>query len=200
MPGMAFSIGMRGVRARLPSGLAERVEGKGWVVGKGAGPARLVDRYSVVGPDGLRLLEMGKLPERLEPSVTVSFRYVMERFRRPGWDLVADLAAGTRQAMFGWSRFASVVLVVAEPSVKSLMSARRLAKVGTHLVANQVHDASDIQRIQNSVGLPMLGAIPYDEGLAEADRRGLAPLDFVPHSPGVRAIRELTDRLIREQG
>ncbi len=200
MPGMAYSIGLPGVQARLPSGLAQRVEGKGWIVGRGAGPARLVDRYAVRGPDGLRLLELGKLPGRVEPSVTVAFRYVLERHRRDSWDMVADLAAGTRQAMFGWARFATMVLVVADPTVKSLMSARRLAKVGTHLVANRVRDASDLERIQNAVGLPLIAALPFDEKLSEADRRGVAPIDFAPRSPGVAAILKLAIRLIEEQG
>ena len=199
MPGMAYSIGMSGVHARLPTGLAQRVEGKGWVVSKGAGPSRLVDRYSGRGPDGLRLLELGKLPGRVEPSVSVAFRHVLERFRRPSWDMVADLAAGTRQAMFGWARFATVVLVVVDPTVKSLMSGRRLVKVGTHLVANRVRDVSDLERITGSVGLPLIGTVPYDEKLAEADRRGLAPIDFAPGSPGVAAIMDLAVRLIKEE-
>ncbi|GAC1505203.1 MAG: hypothetical protein NVS1B3_03100 [Candidatus Dormibacteraceae bacterium] len=199
MPGMAYSLGLPGIQARLPTGLALRIEGKGWIVGKGAGPARLVDRYSVRGADGLRLLELGKLPDRIEPSVSVAFRHVLERFRRPSWDMVADLAAGTRQAMFGWARFATVVLVVADPTVKSLISARRLVKVGTHLVANRVRDASDLERITGAVGLPLIGTVPYDEKLAEADRRGLAPIDFAPGSPGVAAIMDLAVRLIKEQ-
>ena len=200
MPGMAYSIGLPGAQARLPAGLAERVEGKGWVVGKGARPARLVDRYSVRGPDGLRLLELGKLPHQVEPSVTVAFRHVMEGFSRPSWDLVADLAAGTRQAMFGWARFATVVLVVVNPSVKSQIGGRRLAKVGTHLVASGVRDPSDVRQIEASVGLPLIASIPYDESLAEADRRGLAPIDFAPRSPGVKAVMELAARLIEEHG
>lgn len=196
---MAYSIGIPGAHARLPTGLAERVDGKGWVVGKGIGPARLVDRYSALGPDGLRLLELGKLPDRVEASVSVGFKYVMERFRRPGWDLVADLAAGTRQAMFGWAKFAEVVVVVADPTVKSLISARRLAKVGTHVLANRVRDHSDLERIRDSAGLPVIGSIPYDDALAEADRRGVAPIDFAPDSAAVKAIIDLASRLIEEQ-
>jgi len=146
------------------------------------------------------VLELGKLPDRVEPAVTVGFRHVMEGFSRPSWDVVADLAAGTRQAMFGWARFASVVLVVVNPSANSQISGRRLAKVGTHLVANRVMNVSGVQQIQNAVGLPLIGIIPYDENLAEADRRGVAPIDFAPGSPGVRAVMDLTLRLIKEHG
>ena len=36
------------------------------------------------------------------------------------WHLVGDLPGGTRQAMFGWARYADTVCVVVEPTVKSL--------------------------------------------------------------------------------
>ncbi len=198
MPGLAVSLGMPPDGARLPTGLAERVEGKGWQVVKDARPARLVDRYAARAADGIRFLELGKLPGQVEPTVTVAFRHVMERFRRPGWALVADLAAGTRQAMFGWVRFARVVIVVADPSAKSVLTARRLLPMATHLVANKVRAPSDLAAITASVPLPLLGAIPYDETLAEAERRGLAPIDFAPDSPAVRATEELVGRLIQE--
>lgn len=198
MPGLAFSIGAAGVPARLPTGLAERVEGKGWQTLAGVRPSRLVDRYAARGPDDVRLLELGKLPESVEPTVTVAFRYVMERFRRKGWALVGDLAAGTRQPMFRWARFASTVVVVADPTAKSLMTARRLAKISTHLLANRVRSGADVDLIRAAVGLPLIGTVPYDEALAEADRRGVAPIDSAPDSEGVRAIGELANRLVRE--
>ncbi len=198
MPGMAASLGVAAGEARLPTGLAERVEGKGWQVISGAGPARLVDRYAIRGPDDLRLLELGKLPGRVEPATTVAFRYVMERFRRPGWCRVADLAAGTRQAMFGWASFAHTVLVVAEPSAKSLISARRLALIGTHLLANKVRSEDDIAWMRAHVDLPLAAAIPYDEALGEADRRGGAPIDLTPDAPAVEAVKVLALRLLEE--
>lgn len=198
MPGLAYSLGMVNPESRLPTGLASRVEGKGWQVEIGLRPSRLVDRFAARGPDDLRLLELGKLPDRVEPSVTVAFRYVMERFRRPGWDSVADLAAGTRQAMFGWARFADRVLVVVDPSSKSQISGRRLASVATHVVANRVRDAAEIEAVRAATRLPLIGVVPYDEALAEADRLGVAPIDFAPGSPGVLALLKLAKRLVED--
>lgn len=198
MPGLAVSLGVAGEEARLPSGLAELVEGKGWRVVKGVRPARLVDRYAAKAPGGIRLLELGKLPGRVEPSVTVAFRYLMERFRRPGWSVIADLAAGTRQPMFRWARFARVVITVVEPSAKSILSARRLRPVATHAVANKIRSVADADLVRSSVDLPVIAAIPYDESLVEAERRGLAPFDFQPQSRAVAAVAELAARLAEE--
>ena len=193
MVGLSISLGFGEDGAHLAKGLAERIEGKGWQVKKGVRPSALVDRYAKEGPDGVRLLVLGKLPESVEPSVSVAFRYVLERFRRPGWTVVADLAAGTRQPMFGWAGFAKTVLVVADPSVKSQLSARRLVRagVGTHLVANKVRDQGDVEAIQRAVPLPLLGAVPYDPQVADAEKWAKAPIEVAPEGPAVLAIGAL---------
>jgi CO dehydrogenase maturation factor len=199
MVGLSISLGLaESATAGLPVGLAERVEGKGWQVRRGVRPAKLVDRFAGRGPDGVRYLELGKLPTSVEPSVTVAFRHVLEGFRRVGWSVVADLAAGTRQPMFGWARFARTVVVVADPSAKSLLAARRLmrAGVGTHLVANRVDGDADISLIQESVMLPLLGWVPYDANVADAERNGAAPIDATPNSPAVKAIGDLAAGLV----
>lgn len=196
MPGLAYSIGLGTQEARLPGGLARMVEGKGWrMLRSGTGAGYLVDTYALVGPAGIRFLELGKLPGRVEPTVTVAFRHVMERFRRPGWTVMADLAAGTRQAMFGWARFATIRVVVADSSAKSLITARRLLPVATHIVANRVRGDADLEAIGGATRLPMLAAIPYDEAVAEAERMGIAPIDGAPGAPAVLAAARLAKQL-----
>jgi CO dehydrogenase maturation factor len=199
MPGLAFALGGPHEEARLPAGLASREEGNGWQTRRGLRPSRLVDRYAACAPDGVRFLELGKLPGRVEPSVSVAFRYVLEGFRRPGWAVVADLAAGTRQPMFGWAGPKARVIVVVDPSTASILTARRLLALATHVVANRVRDAEDLERIRRAVPQPLLAALPYDESLIEAERRGQAPLDAVPEAPAVRAIAELAARLREEE-
>jgi CO dehydrogenase maturation factor len=200
MLGLSLSLGFGQGSPRLPTGLAERVEGKGWQLHRGLRPSSLVDRHAACGPDGVRLLSLGKLPEQVEPSVTVAFRYVLERFSRPGWSVVADLAAGTRQPMFGWAEFARMVVVIAEPSAKSLLSARRLVRagVGSHLVINKVRDEAEVAPLERAVPLPLLGTVPYDAGVAEAEKWGNAPIDAVPDSPAVQALGSLAAGLLEE--
>jgi len=198
VPGLAISLGAPPDAGRLPAGLAELVEGKKgrrWKIVKGAGPVVLVGRHAALAADGVCFLELGKLPGGVEPSVTVAFRHVMEGFRRPGWVVVADLAAGTRQPMFGWARFATVRVLVVEPSAKSTLTARRLAPVATHIVANKIRSKRELAVVTEAVPLPLLGVIPYDDGVARAERQGVAPFDFAPQYPAVEAVAELATRL-----
>ena len=198
MPGLSISLGFGRKAPQLPAGLAERVEGKGWQMKPGVRPGRLVDRYAELGPDRVRLLSLGKLPDDVEPSVSVAFRNVLERLKGPGMAVVADLAAGTRQPMFGWASFARMVIVVADPSAKSLMAARRLVRagVGTHLVANRIETVADTAHIQADMGLPLVGSVPYDAAVAEAEKGGKAPIDVVPDAAAVQAVGDLAARLL----
>lgn len=198
VPGLANSLGAPHLDARLPLGLVKLVEGKKgryWKILKGSGAARLVDTYAVTAPDGVRFLELGNLPKRVEPESTVAFRHVLERFRRPGWAMVGDLAAGTRQPIFGWADFAPIRLVVVEPTAKGLITGRRLAGVATHVVLSKVRSQADLERAREYLSLPIVAAVPYDDRLAEAERRGFAPVDFAPGSPAVHAATELAVRL-----
>ncbi|MDQ6713496.1 MAG: hypothetical protein M3Z28_09975, partial [Candidatus Dormibacteraeota bacterium] len=125
LPGLAFSVGLGQIpEAGLPEGLAERREGSGWVLKEDVSAEELVDRYAVAGPDGIRFLQLGKMPQRVRPGSTVAFRHVIESFHRPGWSVVGDLSAGTRQAFAGWASFATRLAIVAEPSAAGLLTAR----------------------------------------------------------------------------
>lgn len=195
VPGLANSLGDATMDAHLPLGLAKLTEGRRgrryWKILKGSGAAHLVDTHAATAPGGVRFLELGKLPARVKPESTVAFRHVIDRFRRPGWAMVADLAAGTRQPIFGWGDFAPLRLVVCEPTAKGLLTARRLAGVATHMVVNKVRSEDDLEWARQFVTLPIAAAVPYDDALAEAERRGFAPVDFAPDSPAVQAAARL---------
>lgn len=199
LPGLAFSLGAPpGAEPRLPLGLASIVQGKHgryWKIGKGAGPAHLVDTYSLATPDGVRLLELGKLPGHVKPETTMVFRRVVLGFKRPGWAMVADLAAGTRQPVFGWSSFAPVRIAVLEPNAKGLITLRNLRTVATHVLVNKVRSDADVERVRSATDLPIAATVPYDTELSAAERRGAAPIDAAPDAPAVQAARRLAQWL-----
>jgi len=197
MPGLALSLGIEVGPDGLPEELAEQREGEGWVMRTEVSPAELVERHAADGPDGVRLLTLGKLPGHVKPGSTTAFRHAMG-FAADGWSVVGDLAAGTRQAFFGWAGFARVVVLVAEPTAKSILSARRLALLRPSMpeaafvvVASQARAPADGPRVAAAIGLPLAGVVPYDAGVREAERSGRAPLDAVPDSPAMVAIGDL---------
>jgi CO dehydrogenase maturation factor len=203
VPGLAFSLGLpTEVEALLPEELGERQDGRGWVVREGVEADDLIERYAVPAPDGVRFLQLGKLPDRVRPGSTTAFRHALEEFRASGWSLVGDLAGGTRQPFFGWSDFAQVIVLVVEPSAKGVLSGRRLARLagavegGTvGVVVNKLGEVGDPELIARRVGLPLLQTVPYDEQLVAVDRLGGALIDEAPDCPAVAAVESLATRL-----
>jgi len=197
LPGLAFSIGLRDVPdAGLPAELGVRQEGKGWVMKEEIAAEDLVDRYAVRGPDGIRFLQLGKMPGEVRPGSTVAFRHVLQSFQRPGWSIIGDLSAGTRQAFAGWAGFATRIAIVASPSPAGLLTAKRLRRMAEMmpgaalgLIFNKVDaDAMDRKKKADEVALPLWPTLPYDEEVARADRAGEAVIDAAPGSKAVSAI------------
>lgn len=105
---------------------------------------------------------------------------------------------------------ADTMLVVVEPYFRSLETGRRMVELGKQLeperlvlVANKVRDARELEAVEElaaSVGVPVAGAVPYDERLLDAERAGSALLDFDPRSPAVTALDELARELLETDG
>lgn len=207
MPGLAFSLGLEGVDAPLPIDVLEEVD-------DGEGPrSRLTisaleatQRYAAAGADGVRFLQFGKLRGPVGPYARSQqvFRHILAGMVEEDWDVVGDLPGGTRQPFFGWGRFADTVIVVAEPTASSLLTARRLAGLARAdpaprrlvAVANKVRHQDDRLLVGEATGLEVVGAVPLDAGVLEADRRGRAPLDVAPSGQAMVAIASLVDTIL----
>ena len=120
-------------------------------------------------------------------------------------DIIVDMEAGLEHLSRGTGRHLSRFVAVLEPYYRSMETARRVALlagemgVGDVLVlANKVRDDADRRAIAEfcaAHGLRLAGEIPYDPGLAEAERRGEPPVAQAPEGPAVAAIRGLADTL-----
>jgi CO dehydrogenase maturation factor len=214
LPGLAFSLGLAIDHSPpIPDdAVMERKEGEEgprWRLNPDVDPFEAVERWSVEAPDGVRFLQFGKIKgdQNLWRS-QIAFRFVINQLPAGRWNVVGDLPGGTRQAFTGWGSWANTVLVVVEPTAKSLLSGRRLARMAdldpdnpkkVLAVASKVRQADDVEMIARGTGLEVIAAVPWDEDLAEAERRQLAPIDFAPDCPAVLAVESLVERLSEER-
>ncbi len=213
MPGLAFSLGLDVSDAPLPDEAveerAEGEEGPRYRLRTGLSATEAVERYAVVGPDGVRFLQFGKHRGQIGPLVRsqFAFRQILRELPEGEWSLVGDLPGGTRQAFSGWGSYASTVLVVVEPMAKSLLTARRLARLALGeqgperilAVANKVRDPGEVELVRRRTGLDVVATVPLDDALAQAERDALAPIDVAPGSPAVQAVESLVDQLSKER-
>ncbi len=121
--------------------------------------------------------------------------------------VVVDNEASPEHLSRSTTEAVDVMLVVAEPYFKSLETARRYAGLGKDLgianvvvVANKIRGEDDLSAIQgfcDSHDLKLLGAVPFDETLAQAERSGVPPLEHDPGAPSVRAVEGLVEHILR---
>jgi len=115
--------------------------------------------------------------------------------------VVGDLEAGLGTVLRLEPGDADLVLVVAQPTAKSLdVAARALRvtadKVPAIVVANRVAGEDDVALIRSILGDEHeLMEVPDDPVIARADEEGTAPIDAAGESAGVQALVALADRV-----
>lgn len=211
MPGLAFSLGVPQGDAGLPDEAVEEYQDDGqrrYRLRAGLTGPQVVEQYALRGPDGVRFLQLGKArgPQWSNTRQHFGFQRVLDDLPGEGWSIVGDLPGGTRQPFFTWGRYAQTLLVVVEPTPASLLTGRRLARLGSAagaprvlVVANKVREPQDAQQVAERTGLPLLGAVPFDPAVTDADRLGRAVLDHDPDGPTATAVRSLVAALSSEK-
>jgi CO dehydrogenase maturation factor len=119
-----------------------------------------------------------------------------------------DMDAGIENLGRGTTRGMDALLVVAEPGRRSLDILGKIRTLAQDIdvgrvfaVGNKVATPEDETMIREWVekeGIPLLGIVPLDEVVKQADRKGVAPIDLDANSPAMVAISTIKQRLIQE--
>lgn len=209
MPGLAISLGLGNLQdAMLTDAVEKDLQGR-WQLKSGIGGARAVARYAIEAPDGVRFLQSGKADSdgvwSIFGSVT-GFGQVVHRIAADnvlaGWSIVGDLSAGTRQTAYDWAPYADTYLIIVEPTWKSVLTGRRIARLASQrgasriwTVANKVNSPDDIEIVAERMGMEPVIGIATDDSVLQADLNGKALLDFAPDSDAVVSITSLVNLL-----
>jgi CO dehydrogenase maturation factor len=149
------------------------------------------ERFSAVHRN-VRLLEMGSVdlggsgcicPE----SAMLKTLFTHLLFRKDDV-LILDMYAGVEHLGRATVDFVDAMIVVVEPTRRSLGTAQQIRKLAEDigltrlwLVGNKVRDEAEHTFLRSeSPGLPLLGVLPADLAVQEADRLGHAVYDYVP--------------------
>ncbi len=215
VPGLSLSLGSG--RDPVPPPLleaAEQDEQGRWRWCWGIDAAVAAQRFSTDAPDGVRLLQRGKTGrEGMRPIQGASKAFwevvhgLVDAPQFCDWTLIGDTPAGPHATADDWAPYAETYVVVVQPTVQSAMTGRRVARLarmrrpqGVVFIANRVSDEDDVRHVEKLLGEPVLASIPVDEGVAAAERIGVAPLDHAPDSPTVAAIARLIEQLEARSG
>jgi CO dehydrogenase maturation factor len=141
---------------------------------------------------GVRLLEMGSVdlggsgcicPEAA--MLKTLFTHLL--FRKDDV-LILDMYAGVEHLGRATIDFVDAMLIVVEPTRRSLGTAAQIKILANdigltrlYLVGNKVRDPEEVTFLKKETpGLPVIGLLPADLAVQEADRKGIPVYDHVP--------------------
>ncbi len=209
-PNLATALGLHlpegGELVRVPSSMvSRRRDGRGLT----ESIESVLDRYTRVAPDGVRLLGMGAPSHADEGCLCAAHAVVSSLLEDLGADterlVVIDMEASPEHLSRGTVRHADLVLLVAEPYYRSLETVRRMAALVAELpvgavavVANKLRTPDDLEAIGEFCDrhdLRLAGGVPWSEEVVAADRERVPVVEWPSAQPVVAAVAALAAAL-----
>lgn len=161
------------------------------------------ERFSVTNR-GVRLLEMGSVDLGGSGCICPESAMLKTLFThllfRDDEVLILDMYAGVEHLGRATVDFVDAMIIVVEPTRRSLGTAVQIKKLAQDigvkrmlLVGNKVRDEDETAFLRDeSRGIPLLGILPANLAVQEADRLGIAVYDHVP------ALRQAAEKMAAE--
>lgn len=170
------------------------------------------ERFSAVHR-GVRLLEMGAVKTGGSGCICPESAMVKTLFThllfRQDEILILDLYAGVEHLGRATIDFVDALLIVVEPTRRSLDTASQIRKLALDLglkrqwlVGNKVQNQDEEKFLrQESPGLPVLSLLPGESSVQEADRLGKPVYDLSPslRKAAVKLMQDLDEALLDKE-
>jgi len=150
----------------------------------------VVERFGVVGPDGVRMLVMGTVDRGGSGCMCPASSFLRALLRhvvlKESSVVIMDMEAGIEHLGRGTTRGIDLMIIVVEPGARSLETAERIKRLGTDIgvtkfaaVINKAggEELGAVESRLEDMGIPVLGTIPYDSSLIKADLAGRSPVE-----------------------
>ncbi len=159
----------------------------------------IVERFGVTGPDNVQLLVMGTIERGGSGCMCPASSFLKALLRhvilKRNCVVILDMEAGVEHLGRGITKGIDYMLIVVEPGARSIETAGRIAELarqidirkfgavinktpylntGTHRAGDEV---MEIEERLKEYSLHVIGVIPYDSTLMQADMDNIAPIE-----------------------
>ncbi|KPV64249.1 MAG: protochlorophyllide reductase iron-sulfur ATP-binding protein [Candidatus Bathyarchaeota archaeon BA2] len=170
----------------------------------------IVEKFAVRSPYGVKLLVMGTVRSAgggcTCPANAVIRALLQHLFVELDEVVIMDMEAGVEHMGRGTAGHVDIMLIVADPSLKSMDTAKKIyglaAEAGikkAFIIGNKIRNASEsklIQRFAADNKIPILDLVPHDEQILKADMQGETPLKYAQDSVGITNIQKIGEELL----
>lgn len=164
----------------------------------------VVEKYGVVGPDGVNMLVMGTIEQGgsgcMCPASAFLRAFLRHVVLKEKSAVIMDMEAGIEHLGRGTTRGIDLMVIVVEPGMRSVETASRIKELADELeikhlaaVVNKSSSA-DVKPHLEKLGISVLGEIPYDPDIVRADFENTTILDI--GSSSVDSIKDIKNRMI----
>ena len=169
----------------------------------------ILETYGMAGADGTTLLTLGTIstggsgcfcPE--SALLKALMRHLL--FKRDEI-VIMDMAAGVEHLGRGTAEKVDMMLIVVEPGARSVDTAIQVKGLGADLgikryatIFNKVPDGADLSVLEGRLegeGIAVIGSLPFDSALVEADMQDVSVMEHYPGSKVERALEEMLPRI-----
>ncbi|MDH5390766.1 MAG: AAA family ATPase [Candidatus Bathyarchaeota archaeon] len=173
----------------------------------------IVEKFGVKSPCGMNLLVMGTVRSAgggcTCPANAVIRALLRHLIVERDEVVVMDMEAGVEHMGRGTARHVDTMLMVADSSLKSLETAKKIYGLATEagiknafVVGNKVRNSNEgelIRRFAAKNKISILDLVPYDETILKADREGETPLKYAEDSKGIATIQRIGEKLLEHK-
>lgn len=168
------------------------------------------EKYSVTNPDGIKLLVVGTIKAAEAgcfcPENALVKRLLKHLILSKEEALIMDMEAGIEHLGRGTVKEMDLLVIVLEPGMRSIKVAEQIKKLGHELgitrfgaVLNKVQDKNRDEKIigdrLSALSIPILGSIPFNQNLVQADLEGLPPYSMTGNDDVLDEISKISSRI-----
>ena len=156
--------------------------------------------------NGIKLLLMGTVKQGgggcICPESTLLKNMIHNLLLFRNEAVIMDMEAGIEHLGRATAQAVDRLIIVVEPGKRSIETAFKIKNLAADikltkisLIANKVRSSDDMRFITSAAaGFDLLGFLPFDDSIMEADMQRLPPWELSPSSLGIA--RELADKII----
>lgn len=169
----------------------------------------IVQKYAVKSPLGVNLLVMGTIRSvgggctcPANALIRALLRHLIVERKEA---VILDMEAGIEHFGRATAKHVNIMLAVADANMKALEVAKKIFQLSREagienifLLGNKIKDEKEkelLLRFSKQNNLSILGFIPYDHSVFEADMKGVTPLLGSVNSPALTALEEIAEKL-----